>query len=56
MPDDLKAVFDKILKDEPELDRRLQNLEQRIQNEKIKQIEKANAKQQKKVSKKAFDK
>ena len=56
MPDDLKTVFDKILKDEPELDRRLQNLEQRIQNEKIKQIEKANAKQQKKVSKKAFDK
>lgn len=56
MPDDLKTVFDKILKDEPELDRRLQNLEQRIQNEKIKQIEKADKKQKKKISKKAFDK
>lgn len=56
MPDDLKTVFDKILKDEPELDRRLQNLEQRIQNEKIKQIKKADKKQKKKISKKAFDK
>ena len=56
MPDDLKTVFDKILKDEPKLDRRLQNLEQKIQNEKIKQIEKADKKQKKKISKKAFDK
>lgn len=55
MPDDLKPVFEKIMADEPELDRRLAEKERKIQDEKNRSIERNEKVQNRKVGKKAFE-